>query len=139
MYENWNWSINPTMEKLADMYPVNFGTPEGQELLELINGMKANCNGTMDIVMLANYAYTLGMARGKQIERDPGQQADQKQKAEFVSLWQAASPELQEAITRIFDTMENEPFNPGTVKQILTECNVEPETIARFNEAYPDA
>lgn len=69
-YSNWNWNINPTFKKLADMYPINFDTPEGNEIRELLNGMIENSKGKIDIIMLANYAYTLGMSRGKQIIRE---------------------------------------------------------------------
>lgn len=60
------------------------------------------------------------------------------ERMEFVKRYLDASPELQEAIKRIIEDMQNKPFNPGAIKQILNECGVDPETIARFNEAYPE-
>lgn len=65
----YDWNINPTMKKLAKLYPVHADSPEGQEIRELIHGMIAN-NERLDPYMLADYAYTLGIARGKQIDRE---------------------------------------------------------------------
>ncbi len=64
----FNWNINPTMKKLGKLCPVCADTPEGNEIKELIDGMIKN-DMKLDAYMLADYAYTLGIARGKQLDR----------------------------------------------------------------------
>lgn len=56
---------------------------------------------------------------------------------EFIQLYLEASPEIKKAIARILEYLKREPFSPGAIRRILTDCNVDPESMARFNEAYP--
>lgn len=64
-----DWNYNPTMRKLGYLCPVTADTPEGQEVVELVNGMLASDNGKIDVFELAVYAYVLGVAKGKQVDR----------------------------------------------------------------------
>mgnify|MGYP007104068268 CR=1 FL=1 len=65
-----DWNYNPTMKKLSKLEGIGyFDTPEGKEIEELLEGMAVSSKGRIDTISLAIYAYTLGIARGKQIDR----------------------------------------------------------------------
>lgn len=70
-----NWNINPTFKKLSKLSPVNADSLEGQEIKELVEGMLLN-KKEINAFVLADYAYTLGMARGKQIDRERRKKGD---------------------------------------------------------------
>lgn len=140
-----NWNINPTMKKLGYLYPVTADTPEGQEVVELVNGMLAADNGKIDIFVLADYAYTLGMAKGKQIDRERRRIGKQEQKRrkekmrqehEFINLFHNASPEVQEAVERILTRKDT---SPEAVRQILIDCNVAPDLIEYWDNMQATA
>ena len=68
---------NPTMKRLGRLYPISKGnTIEWQELTEFMQGIIENKE--TELFWIVDCAYTLGIARGKQIERarrKAGQQA----------------------------------------------------------------
>ncbi len=140
-----NCNINPTMKKLGYLYPVTADTPEGQEVVDLVNGMLAADNGKINIFELADYAYILGVAKGKQIDRERRRIGKQEQKRrkekmrqehEFINLFLNASPEVQEAVERI---LTREDTSPEAVRQILIDCNVAPDLIEYWDSMQATA
>ena len=67
-----DWNQNETMKKLGHLIAISADTPEGEEVQELMQGMGAWDSNTYT---LASFAYSLGIVRGKQIERARRKQA----------------------------------------------------------------
>ena len=70
------WDCNKTMKKLARLNVVSADSVEGKEVIELITAIPhmeyGNIFNSPDIdalYMLIQYAYALGMDRGKRLER----------------------------------------------------------------------
>ena len=62
-----DFNANETMRRLANSDCIWADTPEGQEIIELVNGM--GIDKSSNHYLLASYAYTLGLQRGKRLER----------------------------------------------------------------------
>ena len=50
---------------------------------------------------------------------------------ELIKAYMSCTPEVQNALTLI---LKRDVFDQKGVNQILKECNVDPDTIAQFNE-----
>lgn len=57
----YDFEANKTMKRLAKCHPICKGSPEGNELEELIEGLGIELNE--DNLMLAMFAYMLGRSR----------------------------------------------------------------------------
>ena len=62
-----DFGCNDTMRKLGKLCPAIANDYEDKEIRELLEGTSAL--GVHSPLVIADYAYTLGIARGKQIER----------------------------------------------------------------------
>ena len=142
-----DFDCNPTMRKLGKQYPVVANSYEGKEISELIEGTVAK--GVSDPLIIADYAYCLGICRGKQLDRERrriGKQEqkrrkekmeqEQEQKREFINLFLNASPEVQEAVERILTRKDT---SPEAVRQILIDCNVAPDLIEYWDSMQATA
>lgn len=142
-----DFNCNATMRKLGNLYPVVANTYEGKEISELLEGTIAQ--GVCDPMIIADYAYTLGIARGKQLDRERRRIGKQEQKRrkeemekkqeqehEFINLFLNASPEVQEAVERI---LTREDTSPEAVRQILIDCNVAPDLIEYWDSMQATA
>lgn len=57
----YDFEANETMKRIKKCHPIYKGTPEGNELEELFDGLGIEM--TNDNFMLAMFAYTLGRSR----------------------------------------------------------------------------
>lgn len=57
----YDFEANKTMKRLAKCHPIYKGSPEGNELEELFEGMGLELDS--DNIMLAMFAYMLGRSR----------------------------------------------------------------------------
>lgn len=142
-----DFDCNDTMRKLGRLYPVVANSYEGKEIRELLEGTVAK--GVRDPLIIADDAYTLGIVRGKQLDRERRRIGKQEQKRrkeemekkqeqehEFINLFLNASPEVQEAVERI---LTREDTSPEAVRQILIDCNVDPDLIEYWDSMQATA
>lgn len=57
----YDFTTNETMKRIGKSHPIYKGSPEGNELEELFDGLGIEM--TNDNLMLAMFAYTLGRSR----------------------------------------------------------------------------
>ena len=135
------WNSNPTMKRLGRLYPVSKGnTIEWQDLTEFMQGIIES--GEKELFWIVDCAYTLGIARGKQIDRErkkigkKAQREKQRKKDEFLELYHSASPEVQESVERILQSKDT---SPEAVKKILIDCKVDPALIEHWDNIQATA